>query len=235
MEKPGSIVYGKKLKRVSLQRYLTSKLVYEANKVTPVDLIALYDNQLWLENKCLKDYDFDKKFGKSLEVLSNQLKEINLSQGLSSKALVRLSLRVFKNSQGFIVPPRNYQAYKARFSGLFQFEPMQSPGIAKRYLPQKKVIGIGYRDKGTLKRPWLDGSPSWQEVACQAGQLALRRAWYTKKIKEAKSVRDIEKVFKLLFEGDGKDQGTYYRGTQESTEEAEIGSLKEYFKGVESK
>jgi len=227
---PGKIVYSRILKRISLQRYLVSKVIYQADKITPTDLIALYDNQLWLEAKCFKDYDFDKKFGKSLEVLSKILKQVNLSKGFSPKALVNLSLKFYTMLRGFMIPARNYQDYRKRFSGSFQVIEMQSPGKDRRYLPPKKVIGIGYRDKGTLKRPWLDGSPSWQEVACQAGQLAMsnKKPWKTR-ILEAKNVRDIEIVFRDLFGTEVRTrEGTYYQDPEATSERASIEFFKKY-------
>lgn len=188
--------YGRKLKRVSLQRYIVSKIVYEPHLITDQDLIVLFDNQIWLEGKCLKDHDFNKKFGKTLEVISILLKEVNLSKGLSPKALIRLSSRIRTRTDEFQVPARNYASYKARFSGLFSIVPAKQPGVPKKFLPPKKVIGLGYRDKGTMRDPGKDGSPSWQEVASRAGQLALVK----RRVKDAKQFGQIKSALIDFFE-----------------------------------
>lgn len=194
MNQPTVVKYSRRLKRISLQRYLVSKIVHEADHVKFQDLIVLYDNQIWLEQKSLKDPDFNKKFGSSLEELSFLLKQINFQKEFSAKALIRLSQRFRTNLEGFIVPIRNYQSFKKHFSGLFSVLALKTPKEANKILPPKRIIGVGYRDKGTARDPAKDGSPSWQEVASRSGQLALAK----KNIREAKSVRDFERVLKDL-------------------------------------
>jgi len=198
LEQAQVVKYSRRLRRVSLQRFLTSKIVYEVDKVTTHDFVALYDNQLWLERKCLSDKDFSSKFGSSLEELSSILKEANLRQGLTPKTLLRLSQGIQLNLNGFIVPHRNYPDFKKRFSGLFSVRTLSPPSEANRNLPPKRIIGTGYRDKGTARDPAKDGSPSWQEVASRAGQLALA----LRRIRDAKNFKDIETAFKDFFELD---------------------------------
>lgn len=194
MEEPRMVKYSRRLKRISLQRYLTSKIAYEMDKITMYDLFALYDNQIWLESKCSSDIDFSNKFGRSLEDLSVIMKESNLSRGLNSQVLTRMSTTVKKDLHGFIVPLRNYPSFKKRFSGLFSVRTLKPPEVANRHIPPKRVIGIGYRDKGTARDPAKDGSPSWQEVASRGGQIALA----IRRINEAGNLNKIIKVFEDL-------------------------------------
>lgn len=189
------VKYGRNVKRVSLQRYLTSKVVYEKEKCTPQDILVLYDNQLWLENKVLRDRDFQNKFGNSLEELSRILKEVNWNSGLTSKAISQMSIRIRDRLEGFIIPRRNYGDFKKRFSGLFSVIPAKQPGVPKKALPPETYIGKGYGDKGTLKNPAQDGSPSWQEVASCAGQLAL----FERRVRDAKNFDELSRVFCDLF------------------------------------
>lgn len=194
MEQSKFVKYSRFVKRISLQRYLASKLCYEKSKVSEIDLIVLYDNQLWLELKSSSDPDFHRKFGRSLEVLSSSLKEVNLSRGLTTKALNSLSNKIQTKMSDFLVPNRNYKDFKKRVAGSFSVLALQKPQIANRHIPEPRRIGTGYRDKGTRRNPAKDGSPSWQEVASQAGQLTLA----TRRINEAKNIKDIERVFKDL-------------------------------------
>lgn len=207
---PVLVKYSKKIKRVSLQRYLITKVFLEADKIRERDLATLFDNQLWLERKCLSDPDFNKKFGISLEELSILLKEINLSQGLTPSALKKLSMRIKQNLSQFLVPTRNYKSFKARFDGHFHLHALKTPQESNKLLPPKRVIGIGYRDKGTARDPAYDGSPSWQEVASSAGQVLLAK----ERIKNAKSYRDIERAFKDLFGEDLNLEGDNIKSSE---------------------
>lgn len=189
------VKYSRRVKRVSLQRFLVSKIVYEVTKITQQDLFVLYDNQIWLEQRCLRDFDFSRKFGDSLEELSKNLKLINLSSGVTVKALIRLSTRIKKDLEEFLVPHRNYSDYKKRFSGLFQLRTLSPPQETNKRLPPKRIIGTGYRDKGTARNLAKDGSPRWQEVASRDGQIKMA----LNKIKNAKKFKEIEDAFKIIF------------------------------------
>lgn len=216
MLQPTVLKYSRRLRRISLQRFLISKIIYEPDKVSPGDLHAIYDNQMWLERKCSSDFDFSRKFGRSLEDLSALLKEINLSRGLTDRAILQLSQKAKGTLGGFIVPRRNYPDFKKRFSGLFHVRTLKSPQDANRSLPPKRVIGIGYRDKGTARDPARDGSPSWQEVASQAGQLALAK----RRIRDAKNFNQIIRAIEdlgLITSGEGQ----YLRTNSSSSEETQ--------------
>jgi hypothetical protein len=160
-----------KIKRVFLQRYLVSKFCYRLEESTLGDLCCLFENQLWLEKKCLLDHQFATKFGKSLEDLSVIMKQINFQERLTNRAVRRFSLRLKENLGQFALPERNYKDAKRLCSGQFSLIGTKSPGISKRKLPPKTYIGKGYRDKGTVKDMAKDGSPSWQEVAMHRGPL----------------------------------------------------------------
>jgi hypothetical protein len=159
------VFIGKKVKRVGLQRYLVSKICFEVDKVVLADLICLFENQLWLESKALTDREFNTKFGSTLEVVTLLLKELNLSQGLNARALLKFSSRLKSGCQDFLFPPRNYASMKAKFSGTYTPRYRRPTGTPNKLLPPIKYIGKGYGDKGTAQIPELDASPSWQDVA----------------------------------------------------------------------
>lgn len=160
-----------KAKRVYLQRFLLTKFVYFRETVEMRDLCCLFENQLWLEQKCLTDVDFVKKFGRDLESLSIILKEINFRTETSTKAIDRFSEKIHKNLSSLYLPKRNYLAAFKLCNGLYQLKDSRTQGRLKKTIPPKSRIGIGYRDKGSARDLAYDGSPAWQEVAAHRGPI----------------------------------------------------------------
>jgi hypothetical protein len=166
------VIYAKRLKRMTLQRALVSRLVHFPEKFSHRDLLALVDNMLWFQDKCKRDPDFAKKFGVTLKVLTYCLKQKLGRQvtNLKSVTLTRIKYlsNVLKyNLEGFYFPKRNTANQYKQVSSLFEVRPSKTQGVLKSQLPPEKYIAKGYRDKGTAKIPELDNSPSWQEVASQ--------------------------------------------------------------------
>ena len=154
----------RKVKRVKLQRYLLSKIAYE-DDWSYRHLAGLYLNQLWLEEKSLKDEAFQKKFKKMVLPLSELLKEINFTQGFNQRARARLSRKIKTEFEVFLVPKRNFKQQKSRFDNSVVYIDPQPTGTLNKQLKPQRFVGIGYRDKGTARDPARDGSQSWQEIA----------------------------------------------------------------------
>lgn len=174
MEGSKTVFVSPKAKRVSLQRYLWSRVAYEDEPASFRVLGGLLLNQIWLEGKCGTDKEFRQKFAGTLEVSSRLLRELNLSNGLSQQAYNRLRKRIITELEGFLVPRRNYAQWKSRFDNFVQLKVQKPLGVPTKNIPPKGFIGKGYGDKGTARKPELDGSPSWQEVA-QSNQNLDRR------------------------------------------------------------
>lgn len=160
-----SLRYAKRVKRVTLQRFLVSKVVYEPEAVTFQDTIVLYDNLLWLQDKSASDENFSKKFGSSLEELTKILKQFNFNSKTYKKSLYKLSKNCKESLENFYFPKRNYPSIKERQRQSFRFVLTTPEGTINSQLPPVQYIGKGYRDKGTARNPAYDGNPSWQEVA----------------------------------------------------------------------
>lgn len=159
-------VYGRRIKRVTLQRTLVSLLMFEPERVTYKHIVVLFDNMLWLQDKSLKDPDFKEKFGVTLKVLAYILKNLNLRADRISEAQIRkLSEKFLRNLKHFGLEQRNYKNPLKQQWSYVEVRRSQPTGVSKKELAPARYIGVGYRDKGTAKQPWLDGSPSWQEVA----------------------------------------------------------------------
>jgi len=158
------VTYGRRIRRVTLQRVLTSKVVFHKNEVTEEELLVLYDNMIALHRLQSQDPDFNRKFGNSLEELTSILRRTKVESLTHSERLNVLSTKL-RALDGFYVPMRNFPGVWKRVEGQFHVLPTQSLGIPKKLLKSKPYIGVGYKDKGTRRDPAKDGTPSWQEVA----------------------------------------------------------------------
>lgn len=157
--------YARKAKRVSLQRYLVSKIVHDFDNVSFQDLLVLFDNLLWLQDKAASDPQFNEKFSHPLKVLTKLLKELKINQRTYKRTLRKLRKRFIEELESFYFAKRNYPQIKQRNRDAFRFIMYVPDGTKTSDLPQKLYVGKGYSDKGTARNPALDGSPSWQDVA----------------------------------------------------------------------
>jgi hypothetical protein len=160
------VVYAKGVKRITLQRVLVSKLVFEKEKFQSKESLVIFDNILILQDMVKKDPGFKKKFGSSLEDLAKILKKSRFQQNPTRKTLENLS-RELRTLDGFLIPHRNLAQTEKHFKGKFEVRQGVKSGIPKDQLPVPRFIGIGYKDKGSARNRALDGVPSWQEY-CRA-------------------------------------------------------------------
>lgn len=161
------VKYTKKVKRVTLERFLIGKLVHFTNKFTRIDILFMYDNLIHLQELAERDEGFRNKFGSDLESLTRILKSFTLSPKSSILDLEKLKSQIMKNIPSFPYPLRNMSTVETHVRTMFYITRYTELGVDTKILPPKPYIGMGYTDKGTAKKPWLDGSPSWQEVAAQ--------------------------------------------------------------------
>lgn len=192
-----------KAKRITLQRYLLSKLVFEVEEFELRDLCCLFENQLWLEDKCYKDEEFSQKFGKSLEDLSIILQNLNFRVEFTPKALLKFKHKVKETLFEFLFPRRNFKTVASKYSGLFQFKDAESMGVSKKKLKPVARIGKGYRDKGSARNPAVDGTPGWQEVAAHRGPIYHKGAFHEilqthQTTKKSKARELLERISKYL-------------------------------------
>jgi len=149
-----------------MHRVLVSKLVWDIDNFTSEDFIALYENQLFLENLAEKNESFRSKFKIPLEDISNYMKAAKFKTltdlpRIAEKFKKFLKIKLDK----FIYPQRNYKTQLTMYKRFVEFRWTEEEGTLLSQLPAVKYIGKGYTDKGTAKIPHLDGSPRWQEIA----------------------------------------------------------------------
>lgn len=159
------VSYSRTLRRITLQRFLISKMVYQPDKVTYVELLTLYDNFLWCDDKSLSDPTFRQCFGSFLEKLALILKENRLSEKNIEASLRKIGTQLKEAIADHLIPERNLLNIEKYCKGKFHVSPTRESGVPTKELPPVKVIGRGYRDKGSYRDPAWDGSPSWQELA----------------------------------------------------------------------
>lgn len=158
------VSYASTLRRITLERYLITKILYLIGEVTFKDILVLYDNFIWCEDKCKKDPGFQKKFGTDLLILAKILKETRFSYQNFPHTLKILSVKLQILHESFAFPRRNLQGIEIHVRGKFHVVMHRESGVPRNQIPPKPYIGVGYRDKGSKRDKSIDGSPSWQEV-----------------------------------------------------------------------
>lgn len=159
-----TVVIGKKVRRVTLLRFLISKVVYEEDSIELRDVLAVYSCMLDVQNLAERDPTFNQKFGSTLEVLAKLLKGVKFTK-FDLKNLKQFRKALANTPPEFMYPKRNLAQIKAKVGGTYSLSLLRSTGIETKKLPPKLYIGKGYSDKGTARNPAIDGNPSWQQVA----------------------------------------------------------------------
>jgi len=160
------VKYRRRIKRITLQRVLCSRIAYSLEKVTLDEILVLYDNLLFCQDLASKDESFRKKFGNSLEELTIILKSSNLQNEDPRKAGILFSKKFKNQLKGFLIPERNLVQVEQHLNKAYSLLPSRRPGDKlPNQPPPKKFIGVGYKDHGSRRDTAKDGSPSWQEVA----------------------------------------------------------------------
>jgi hypothetical protein len=158
------VTYSATLKRVTLERYLVSRIIHQIGEVSFADILVLYDNLLWCEEKSRKDPGFQSKFGADLLILAKILKETRFSSQSFPSTIRILSQKLKENLENFAFPKRNISGIAIHVRGKFHVLPSRESGVPRDQVPHKPYVGVGYKDKGSRRDPAVDASPSWQEV-----------------------------------------------------------------------
>lgn len=211
----------KRTKRITLQRFLISKIAY-GEDFSLIELAALFHNQLWLQTKCQVDPHFKVKFGTTLEVIATFLKECNFSRGLQPATISRMKAKALTLEGDFLIPKRNLPNLEAQLRNSISTKWRKPEGVEVSKLPPKQHVGKGYRDHGTAQKPEIDGSPSWQEVGSEFGnlereinELALEILKYTKGESNDTIVEQLKKLQRFNAVGEAiKRIHPNWRGTK---------------------
>lgn len=192
------LVIGKSVRRVTLQRYLCCKIAHFPDHVKDRDLWALFQNQIFLQSKALREKDFSANFAISLELLAKILKEVNLSRGLTEGAILKLKTRILQELPDFTLPRRNYKHIDSLIGGSYHIIFSNPEGVLNRDLPPTRYIGVGYKDKGSARNEAEDASPGWQEIASSVSNLERKISETIEKLYGESSGQNKLKLAKLI-------------------------------------
>jgi hypothetical protein len=146
-----------------LLRFLLAKLRHSLEGVSLEEYLLLY--HLYFELSENKDPLFSEKHQDFLNKIKGILVNFNENKVfpiiLNDQGKERLD-EIFSKS---IPSAREYFGLTGQRSLRDSFRLVLHDSIRPKKFPPKKVIGVGYKDKGTCRDPALDNSPSWQEVA----------------------------------------------------------------------
>jgi len=156
-------------KRTTLYRFLLARLCYGPEKgegLSIEEYLTLYELYDSLSQETLVDPNTSAKYGDFLQESLPILQVLGKARSFP----IRLSEENRRKIEKHLSPVGQLPTRSAYYGLLGQrslrgsFSVTFSSPIAGP-LPQKRFIGVGYKDKGSRRIPSEDASPSWQEVA----------------------------------------------------------------------
>jgi hypothetical protein len=170
------VIFKKGSKRITIYRFILAKIVHDPDGLGIEDLLALFELNVYLDRKSQTDEQFHEKYHLWLNTIDtfieklSQFKVFPIRLGQIDKLNLEKALVPFLPSSrayfGYKKQPRIYDSYRIL---------LRNPLKAPKKLPSKRYIGVGYRDKGSLKNTAIDGSPHWKEVAADSYEKDRRK------------------------------------------------------------
>jgi hypothetical protein len=151
-------------KLVTIFRFLLAKVLYDTEDGLRLDeYLALMEAYLRLRDH--RDPTFLGKYGEwliTIQPFIASLAEVKIFPLVPKKRSPELE-RILSP---LLPSPSAYFGYKGNplIRQGFSIH-IRNPFVPASKLPPPRFIGVGYRDKGTRRKPELDGSPRWQDVA----------------------------------------------------------------------
>lgn len=149
--------------RMVLFRFLLAKTVYSPDGISLEEYLLLYTLYFTFEEN--GDPLFQEKYKeflvKALEFLTI-INEIRFFPIIPTEEQ-RIMIKEF--FQGYLPSAREYFGLCGQRNLRDSYRLVLHDAIEPRRFPPKKIIGVGYKDKGTRRNTAVDGSPSWKEVA----------------------------------------------------------------------
>jgi hypothetical protein len=115
---------------------------------------------------------------------------------------------------------------KSKFASTYMLERRPPSGTETKLLPEERRIGKGYRDKGTARKPHLDASPPWQDIASAVAKQERLMKEAVNDIPQAENFEELKSNFwKAINARNHLDKLTNTgrgRRTESSSEETRI-------------
>jgi hypothetical protein len=151
------------VRQLTLYRMFTAALVYDRDGLSLEGCIALFDLQGRLEQKLGKDPQFTEAYSKSLDAVCDQLSKLRFNS-FPVQPSPKWKEETAELLRGFLPGPNDYYGWvkgpKSRSAvRIIVANPLKPP----RKRPQRRVIGVGYKDSGNRRNPAQDGI-SWSDI-----------------------------------------------------------------------
>jgi len=152
-------------KLFTVVRFLLGKVVYEGHGTLSQEEEFLLLEAYTLLDLCA-NYDFVIHKRGQLIKLSTLINYYNLCrlQTFEGAQVVFVNKAKILQRLGVLPTAHAYFGWANLFN-VSRFVRRVNPERPRRVKRQKRFLGVGYRDKGTMKNMATDSSPSWQEVA----------------------------------------------------------------------
>lgn len=164
----------KGIKRITVFRFLTAKLLYEEEGLHLDEYIVLFE--LYYSLYTSEDPGFVRKYRKWFE--RTQPFFDDLTKAKSFPVRLEKSSHTEQAYQEFLSPviptKRSYFGLRGQKNLRQSYSLKLNSALPVQKIPPKSYIGVGYRDKGSRKDVARDGSPAWQEVASHFTELERR-------------------------------------------------------------
>lgn len=145
-------------------RYLVSKLLYTEEYFSDEEVIILWEVFERIVLKINVDNNMRRKYGNVVFLLRSLFQSLNYLITSKDKArkIFQEHFLPYQRNLSHLFSKNYYYSVKGQLVRQFKIS------LHRRFPLKHKdraYIGIGYRDKGTAKETYDDGTPSWQEVA----------------------------------------------------------------------
>lgn len=178
----GKMIYGgdymitlkAKTRKLPLFRAYLSKMVHDPEGLH-LDELALL-NELYYSLQGSEDPSFTSKYAEGLNSLQDFFKEFDGLREFPVRVADSVTVNQLK-STGMLMEPSAYFGLIGQKKLRNCWSLRLRSTVAFSDVKPKKVVGVGYDDKGNCQDPALDGNPSWQDVAQSIGVLEEPETW----------------------------------------------------------
>lgn len=160
------------MKKMTLFRFLTAKLLYEDTGLHLEEFIILFEIYYKLREE--QDPSFVKKYNDWFNQTEYIYKTIAQGKSFPMRFSRQEKADELASFMRQVIPSKSaYFGLKGQRSLRTSYSILLNDQLPPVRVPPKSYIGVGYRDKGTRKKDH-DGNPSWQEVASHYNELERR-------------------------------------------------------------
>lgn len=158
-------------KRVTLFKFLLSKLLFDENGLHLDEYIVLHE--LYFDFLDNGDPNFVSKYGRTLERSREFFQTLSEVSDFPVHWVRSCNVEdaMIKHFGVFALSKHAYFGMRGNRDIRNSFRISFNDAVLPQRLPPKRFIGVGYKDKGSRREPALDGSPGWEEIGTEFCQL----------------------------------------------------------------